>query len=57
MYAVTQKRDCLLYLVDRSRVRDRWWASDISLARIYQTEQEAKVVMSRLWYGNLRVKK
>lgn len=57
MYVITQKHDCLLYLVDRSRVRDRWWARDISLARIYPTESEAKVVMSRLRYGNLKVKK
>ena len=55
MYVVTQKHDCLLYLVDRSRVRDRWWTSDVSLARIYQTEQEAKAVMSRLRYGKLKV--
>lgn len=44
-----------LFLVDRCRIRNKWWSSNKAEAIIFEEEKEAEERASKLRYGNITV--
>ena len=57
MYVVTKegRGDVTLFLVDRSKIKDRWWSSDYLDAFRFEKESVARTQARKLKYGVLGV--